>query len=252
MSATKTSYLSDDHKDFTVSDREMIMIILQGLASKHVTLSGSFNAGSEILLTEVLGISQEENALYLDVNADEERNQQFARSQRTIFYSFSDGVKVQWTTTEIERGEFEGYKAFRIAIPEVLQRIQRRGSYRVATPITNPTICRIQLAPGREVVLPLVDICAEGIGVVMPATPEPEFQKNAEFKNCTLEHEDIGVIPVPLTFRTFWESTLANGNKSQRAGLEFGDMPSKTQSAIQRYVYKLDRLLIATSTKKRR
>ena len=95
--------------------------------------------------------------------------------------------------------------------------------------------------------MPLVDICAEGIGVILPSGPEPEFEKYAEFKKCTLEHEDLGVVEVDLVFKTFWEVTLVNGTKSQRAGLEFDDIPTRIQSIIQRYVYKLERLLIATS-----
>ena len=252
MNASKQSYLSDDHEDFTVSDRDVIITVMSGLALKRVTLSGSFNAGAELLLTEVLNVSPEEGLIYLDANANEELNQRFAQSERVIFFSFFEGVKVQWTSTQIGRGEFDGYKAFRIAIPEKIQRIQRRGSYRVNTPITNPAICRIKIEPDREVVLPLVDICAEGIGVIMPKGPEPEFEKNAEFKNSTIEHEDIGVVEVDLVFKTFWEVTLVNGTKSQRAGIEFGELPPRTRSIIQRYVYKLERLLIATSKTARR
>ena len=250
MAAAKNRYLSDDHEDFTVSDRDALISVLQGLARKNVVLSGAFNSGADLLLTAVLDVDPKENVVYLDVNANEERNQLFLQSKRVIFFSFFDGVKVQWASTAIESGEYEGRKAFLISIPEKLQRVQRRGAFRINTPITNPAICTIPLASGEEVTLPLVDICVEGIGVILPSTPVPEIQKYAEFKKCRIEHEDLGVVEATLVVQSIWEVTLKNGSKSPRAGLEFVDIRAGTQSVIQRYVYKLERIVIATSKEK--
>ena len=154
---------------------------------------------------------------------------------------------MQWASSAVESAEFEGRRAFRVAIPEKLQRIQRRGSYRVNTPITNPVMCWVPIRPDHEVDLPLVDICVEGIGVILPSTPEPAIQKYAEFKNCRIEHPDLGVVVVTLIVQNVWEVTLKNGSKSPRAGLEFVDIQAGTESIIQRFVYKMERILIATS-----
>ncbi len=140
----------------------------------------------------------------------------------------------------------EGGRAFRVAIPDRLQRIQRRGSYRVNTPITNPVMCKIAVSPKLELSMPLFDICIEGIGIILPETPDPAFVKLANFKNCRLEHTDIGVLEVSLFVKSMWEITLKNNAKAQRAGLEFTNLLPGIQNKIQRYVYQLERQLMAT------
>lgn len=234
-------YMSDDHEDFTVADREAIGNILRGLARQNITLSGTFNAGLDVLLTGVLGVDSRAGVVYLDVNANEERNQEFLKSPRIVFFAFADGAKIQWSSFAIERTQFEGGPAFRIPLPEKLQRIQRRSAFRVGTPITHPVICHIPVAPDREIALPLVDICVEGVGVALPAEPEPAIEKNARFKGCRLEHADLKIAGLTLSVQNIWDVTLKNGHVIQHAGLEFVDIGQRDQPAIQRYVFKLER-----------
>lgn len=239
-------YMSDDHEDFTVSDRDAIANLLRGLARRNVTLSGTFNSGLDVLLTGVLGVDAQAGVAYLDVNANEERNQAFLKSPRVVFFAFADGAKIQWSSQEIERAEFEGGPAFRIPLPARLQRIQRRSAFRVGTPITHPVLCHIPVAPGREIALPLVDICVEGIGVALPAEPEPAIEKNARFRNCRLDHADLKIAGLTLSVQNIWDVTLKNGHVIQHAGLGFVDIAQRDQPVIQRYVFKLERQKIAT------
>lgn len=243
-------YLSDDHEDFTVSARESIINIMRELSRENITLSGTFNSGMEVLLTAVLGVDPKEGMVYLDINANEERNQQFLKSSRVIFYAFSNSAKIQWASYSVESTRFDGSKAFRVPIPEKLQRVQRRSAYRVATPITNPVICRIPVAPGHEITVPLVDICVEGISVVLPSAPEPAIQKNALFKNCRLDHENLGITELTLSVQSIFDVTMRNGTISQHAGLEFVNIRQRDQPVIQRFVFKLELLKRATRRSK--
>lgn len=239
--ANSRSYLSDEHEDFTVSHRKTILSILEALIRRRVTLSGAFNSGSEVLLTAIIDYDADDDVIYLDVNSNAERNDEFLRSERVIFFGFFDGIKVQWTSTGVRSVDFERQKAFAIEIPKKLQRIQRRGSFRIATPVHNPVLCRIRLKPDHEIVMPLVDICAEGVGVTLPDPPDPAVEKNAVFQTCRIEHPDLGVIEVPVVVQSLWEVTLKNGTKSQRAGIEFINIGATRQALIQRYIYKLER-----------
>lgn len=245
MKRSRNRYLSDDHEDFVVSTRESIVNILRGLARDNIPVSGAFNSGTEVLLTAVLGVDPERDAVYLDINANAERNRLFLGSPRVVFTAQANGAKVQWSSFAVEDAVFEGGRAFRVAVPEKLQRIQRRGAYRVGTPITHPVICRIPVAPDREVALPLVDICVEGVGVILPDPPEPAFEKNAQFKHCRLEHKELGVAELTLSVQNIWEVELRNGQSSRRAGLEFIDIRQQDEPVIQRFVYRMEALKIA-------
>ncbi|MDP1525531.1 MAG: flagellar brake protein [Rhodocyclaceae bacterium] len=246
MKTARNRYLSDDNEDFTVSSRESIIHLLRGLSHGNVTLSGIFNSGKDVLLTAVLSVDSDEDVVYLDINANEERNREFLRSSRIVFVAQVDGAKIQWSTLSIEDGGFEGGRAFRVPLPETLQRIQRRTAFRVNTPITNPVMCHIPVAPDRELALPLVDICVEGIGVILPDAADPAMVKNARFEHCSLVHEELRINELTLSVQNIWEVTLKNGHVSQRAGLEFIDMRQQDEPIIQRFVFKLERLRIST------
>jgi c-di-GMP-binding flagellar brake protein YcgR len=241
------AYVSDNDDEFAVFDREAITNLLLGMAQKNVPVNATFNGGKDVLLTVVLDVDQKTNSVYLDVNANEEFNKQIVAAKRVGFHAFFNGAKIMWTVAGLYDSKYEGTPAFKVEIPERLQRIQRRGSFRVATPIMNPVMCKIPLGNKQEVNLPLFDICIEGLGLVMPATPIPGFEKMKEYRDCKLEHPDLGVLEVSLFVKSIWEMTLKNGQPGQRAGLEFTHIKQATQTAIQRFVYKMERQMMATT-----
>jgi c-di-GMP-binding flagellar brake protein YcgR len=247
MATAKNRYMSDDHEDFTVDGRDAVVHVLRGMVRKDIVLSGAFNGGREVLLTAVLEVDTELGVVYLDINANEERNQLIRQTKRIIFFANFDGAKVQWASSSIDDDIFDGRKAFRIEIPEKLQRIQRRTSYRVNTPVTNPVTCRIRTAEDRDIQLRLVDISVDGIGVIVPGSFKEDIQKNMEFRNCTIEHSELGTVTVALSVQSLWEVDTRNGDKSQRAGLEFASFQGRAQSNIQRFIFKMEQLLRDTS-----
>ncbi len=240
------TYISDNDDEFGVFERGSISNILLGMAKARTPVNATFNAGMEVLLTVVLDVDQKGGWVYLDVNANDEINKHMVHSKRVSFQAFFAGAKIMWNNVAVQDSSWEGGRAFRVAIPDRLQRIQRRGSYRVNTPITNPVMCKITVNPKLELSMPLFDICIEGIGVILPETPDPSFVKLANFKHCRLEHADFGVLEVSLFVKSMWEITLKNNAKAQRAGLEFTNLMPGIQNKIQRYVYQLERQLMAT------
>lgn len=246
MATAKNRYLSDDHSDFTVDGRDAIVHLLRSMVGRDIVLCGAFNGGREVLLTAVLEVDPGQGIVYLDINANEERNQLFRASTRVVFFANFDGARVQWASSAIADDQYDGRQAFRIEIPETLQRIQRRTSYRVNTPVTDPVMCRVPIAEG-EVELRLVDISVEGVGVLLPSSVEHAIRKGAMFERCRLEHPELGSVMIAVTVQNVWETELKNGTKSPRAGLEFLSIETGGQAKIQRFVYKMERLLHDTS-----
>lgn len=238
--------MEEDDDEFTVRNRDDIIGILRDLARRFATLSAVFNHGNDILLTEVLDVDPEQNVAFIDTNVNAESNNGLLASTRTIFVAVDSTATVRWVSEHVLDGKFEGRRAFKIAIPASLRRIQRRGVFRVATPITNPVMCRVPLLKGKFVDLVLVDICIEGVGVILPTREFAELDRGAQLKNCTIALPEIGVIDVTLIVKSVWEVVLKNGSKSKRAGLEFVGIKPGVQSMVQRYVHRLDCLRIAT------
>jgi len=237
---------SADDDDFTVYNRDDIVGILRGLARNASTLSATFNHGTEVLLTQVLAVDIQADTIYLDTNANADSNARLLLSDRTFFVSINANATVKWTSAHVHEGMFEERKAFQVALPETLRRIQRRGVYRVATPITHPVMCRMPINDKHEVNAALVDICVEGVGVILPAPDDPAIKRGAQFPNCTITLPNVGVVTVTLAVQAIWEIPLTNGQKSRRAGLEFVSIQPGVQSLVQRYVNKLDCERIST------
>jgi c-di-GMP-binding flagellar brake protein YcgR len=238
-------YVSDNDEEFAVYDHDVIVNLLRGMARANIALTGTFNAGADVLLTQVIDVDADGGLVYLDVNVNEEFNKHILQSKRITFNAFFGGAKILWHSASVRDVQYEGSRAFGIALPERLQRIQRRGAFRVPTPVMNPVICKINVNKDLQLTMPLFDICIEGIGLMVPTPPDPAFHRLTEFRNCTIEHPDLGVHEVSLFVKSIWEITLANGSKALRAGLEFTHPDPKVQSKIQKFVYKLERNIIA-------
>ena len=237
----KEAMNSDDAENFSVNNRELIVRIFRKLADKMDPVSAVLRDGSDVLITAVLDVNPDANAVYLDTNVSSAYNDRLLLSKRTIFVCAKEGVKVQWLSTEVDMVEYKGHEAFRIAIPETLQHIQKRRLFRIETPVINPLTCRMPISGNSTVELPLVDLCAEGFGAILPDPPVPEIKKGAIFKNCSIGLPEIGEVQVTLVVMGVWKTTLKNGVVSHRAGLEFLDIRSGIQSKVQRYINRLQR-----------
>ncbi|MCX7627255.1 MAG: flagellar brake protein [Methylophilaceae bacterium] len=242
---------SQDNARFLVHDPLEIVRIMRGLVSRNALVSAFFNAGNDLLLTSVLEVVPDAHALILDCGGNAVMNRRFLESEKVIFVTALDNVKIQWVSNKVEPAHFEGRDAFRIAIPGEVLRLQRREYYRLATPLVNPLKCRIPVPDGGTEEVTLADISAGGVGIIIPAHTSIEFSIGAVFPGCSLELPGVGTAEFTLSVQNMWETTLKNGSKSRRAGCKFVDIRPGMQSLIQRYIIKLERERIAHTGQER-
>lgn len=241
MSPTIPSETADDDDGFLIRDQDEIIRILSSLERTKAMLSVSFNDGGDFMLSEVLGVDPSQKAVYLDPSADPEINQRLLAARAAYFMSREDGVITRWTSKQVFPAQHADRPALRVSLPELLRRIQRRAYFRVATPIANPVICGIRVSEKQLIELALVDICAEGIGVILPPAYEPIIAKGAHFHDCRIELPGIAIVYVELAVQSVWEVEMKDHGKRKHAGLAFVSPHPRAQTLIQRYVAKLDR-----------
>lgn len=237
---------SDDTR-FLVHHRLEIARILRGLAQRNEMVSAFFNGGKELLLTSILAVDPDKNSVLLDYGSNEVLNQHILAAEKIIFVTSLDSVKVQFVTTHIETARFEGRDAFRIALPQQVLQLQRREYYRLTTPIISPLKCQVPLPDGRSVEVPLSDIGAGGIGIIIGSPPGTTLKSGEVFPGCRISLPGVGILEATLRIQSTFEVTLKNGNKVLRSGCQFVDMRPAMQSLIQRYIIKLERERIASS-----
>jgi c-di-GMP-binding flagellar brake protein YcgR len=236
-----------DDARFLVTNPLEVARTLRGLSSRTEMVSAFFNAGNDLLLTSVVDVQPEKNAVMLDYGSNDVLNQKILKAEKIIFVTSLDNVKVQWVSNQITADQFGGRSAFRIPFPSQVLRLQRREYYRLTTPVISPIKCRIPTGQGASVEVALADISAGGIGVVISQPLGVSFEVGAKFPGCRVDLPGIGTAEFTISIQSIWEVTMKNGLKSMRAGCQFIDMRAGMQSLIQRYIIKLERERIANA-----
>jgi c-di-GMP-binding flagellar brake protein YcgR len=240
---------STDDSRFLVTNRLEIIRVLRGLASRNEMVSAFFNSGNDLLLTSVLEVVPERDAVILDCGANELLNQRILNAEKIIFVTALDKVKVQFIAHRMETASFEGKPAFEITLPEQLLQLQRREYYRLTTPIVNPLKCMVPMEDGRVKEFPVVDISAGGIGMILSSTLNMQLAVGAVYPGCRIDLPGIGTLELTLAIQSLFEVTLKNGSKSFRSGCQFVNLHHSMQSLIQRYIIKLERERINSSAR---
>lgn len=232
---------------FLVHNRLDILRILRGLAHRNEMVSAFFNHGQDLLLTSVLDVDADKNLVFLDYGSNETFNKRILATEKIIFVTSLDSVKVQFVTHQIESTTFDNGNAFQIKLPDQILQLQRREYYRLTTPIANPLKCQVPMGEGRSIEIPLSDIGAGGIGIIIGSPPGVEFKPGDMMPGCRINLPGVGVLEATLRIQSTFEVTLKNGHKTLRSGCQFVDLRPAMQALIQRYIIKLERERIAGS-----
>jgi len=234
------SVAEDDASDFTVSWKKEIIYILRAVMEKTELVSAYFNRGESFILTSIIDLDPDEELVFLDLGANEAFNKKILDSEKIIFITTHDKVKVQFVAHRVEKIQLEGRDVFRIELPKSLIKLQRREYYRVTTPIANSLKCIVLMEDGRKIEMTVADISIGGVGVVLPPS-DAAVEPGMIFSGCSLVLPEIGNIVAAMEIRSVFEVTLRNGVKTRRAGCQFINLSANMQSMIQRYIIKVER-----------
>lgn len=229
--------------DYLIRNPGEILFILRGLMQKNTLLALNFKQPGDFILTSLLDIDGEDGRLILDYGGDPRLCQRALEEDRMICATAHEQVKVQFACADLEKIRFNQKDAFSAALPDALLRIQRRESFRIATPQINPLKCILTLPPGNtpatiEVVL--TDISCGGMAIV-GFEPVIELAPEQTFPKCRLVLPNAGTIAFAMRIRGVFPYPLKNDQLRKRAGCEFMDMPDNVMALLQRYITALER-----------
>ena len=237
--ATELLHL-DHYSEYLLRSPREVMAVLRQVAAQGDLITIYFNSGKDFLLTTLLEVNDKE--LLLDRGSSEEMNQRALTAEKLFCITRHDKVKLQFILPGVHETQHQGRSAFAAALPETLLRLQRREYFRLHTPITRPLICRIPavMTDGSVQVYEhnVIDISLGGMSIQVGELP---FEAGQEWHDCTIDLPQIGVLNVTLSILNFYDITLRTGQRSQRAGCRFVDMPTNAQNLIQRYIVRIER-----------
>lgn len=236
---------ADDYSRYLLRGRTDILFNLRGLIQKRAMLSAFIDASADSFLTAIVALSADENQLILDAASDETINRRVEAAEQLICVTQLDRIKIQFAARGIQRIQHEGHDAFRVQVPDVMLRLQRREYFRLTAPSAHSLTCLIPMTIGGEhrdisVEASVVDISGGGLSITIPSegmVVEPDM----EFGNCRLMLPETGAIVTSLRVRNLFRITNRDGSITLRAGCEFTHLSSAMASTIQRYILKVER-----------
>lgn len=230
----------DQYSEYLLHSPREILAVLRQVVDQGDLVTVYFNSGKDFLLTTLLAVNDRE--ILIDRGSSEEMNRRALEAGKIFCITRHDKVKLQFILPGVRETQHEGRSVFSAALPETLLRLQRREYFRLRTPITRPLACDIPvvMSDGSVQIYPhnVIDISIGGLSLQVDAVP---FMTDQDWPDCTLDLPQIGVVNTTLRIVNLYEATLRNGQRSQRAGCQFVDLPTSAQNLIQRYIVRMER-----------
>ena len=230
---------SPELERFAVYSRVEIAAMLRNLAEEGVLLTAYFDGDPGFLVTVVLAVNGDFEEVILDSAVDPIAQKRLLASKHIVFVGFLDHIKVQFVARLAEATEHEERPAFRIRLPEMLLRLQRRDFFRVRPPMSKPAKCLVPYGEdGKQYEsLRVLDLSVGGMAV-MTYPQKFELPTGKLIENCYLDLPGVGSIGVSLTVRHV--DPVPKDEKARRCGCEFVEMPPASRVMLQRYINQID------------
>ena len=230
---------------FHITGTRPVAFMLSSFVKEREAFSVMFQAGQEMYLTTLLAVKPEKGLFIFDCSGSAETNRKLLASERNVFVGRPDGIRVQFTTGAVSELVFAGSKAFAVALPKFVVRLQRREFFRIATPRAKPLQFFGRLSEGGalqpSLQLSLHDISVAGAGLTAASLPDG-LASGQVLENChfSLPGDDRDLF-FDATLNHVSEHEVRPGIRQWRFGIAFKKLPINDENRIQRYIGRLER-----------
>lgn len=231
---------AEEDEQFFLSGGTEIAFALNDLIHRGELVTVSFNRGGEMILTTLLALDREEDRLIFDWGGSETASRRLLASERSVFVANPEGIKVQFICGAVFETTHGGRKAFATGLPDHVVRLQRRESYRVATPVGRPLLCRVESAAEAPGQYPLHDLSVGGFAFTAPVLPA-SWQAGAMLDRVHIMLPEFGEVAAAAEIRHVTRLDPRGSAPAFRVGCRFADLPHAMDVRIQRYIVALER-----------
>jgi flagellar brake protein len=219
--------------------------ILRGLIAHHALVTAHAGEHGAFFVTAVLEVDEDEGTIVCDYGVDAALTERLLGAPSLTFVTQLDHVRVQFSVSGAVAIDYEGGPAFRVDMPDVAVRLQRREHYRLKVPRGRPLYC--QLAPssahggadGKRIAVPIYDISCGGMGL-FGWEGEPVPAPALELSGAWVELPDLGRLVVDLRVVHLQRATGRAGALS-RVGCRFVNVSAAATMLVQRYINRIER-----------
>lgn len=235
--------ISPEQDPYLLTSRHEILHLFRRMLDNGLLIQMKGRQHTTSTVTTLLDIDAKADRLLVDCAPQALINQALLDDGKASFEVLVEQVKVQFMGDPLVQGAFEGRSALAMPLPASVRRIQRRNSYRVQVPVSNPATCTLAIRP-TPMTLALHDISSTGLALLLPR-PELELSVGTMLHSCTLFLPDVGRMEANLQVVREEERELPNGKRVRHIGATFVDLRGNNQNLVQNYIFGLERQMIA-------
>lgn len=241
----------DKDSDFLVTNPKLIAGYLTDILKHHCIISAHFGENKASFLTAIIDIDFKHNILNLDWGPSELLNRQLLNSERVLFQTDMDGIKVSFSSKNIKKSKIGSDFVFEMPIPNEIYWKQRRQYYRVKVPFSHDkSYCEITfndenpnaIASITTKTFKLYDLSISGFALLCPDEELVDhFQLEKTFSECILHLQEGNQANVGFVVKNTIQLKTSPTTIQQRIGCLFTNMTPAFQSSIQLYMQDIER-----------
>ncbi len=233
--------MASKSSSFAITNQKEMLRNLNLLLKNKSLLTAHFGDHNESFITTILQIDTKDNLLLLDYGPKEYLNRMLLDSRNVVFKTEYRGIKVDLPGEKLAKSQLGGQTALSMPLPRQLIWRQRRGFYRVKSPLSGAAHCQLTLNEDQDVDLKLFDISLSGLSLLNDEkTISNQLIPTAKFENCRLILPEAGEGTVSFIIRNKHPANPEKPNHGQRLGCEFTALEPAFESTIQRYMQRIE------------
>ncbi|OBU68571.1 pilus assembly protein PilZ [Stenotrophomonas maltophilia] len=226
---------------FLVRNPRQLRQLLRSLIDQRSLINAHIDGRDQSFPTALLALDEDDDTLLLDGSPQEACNRAAEQAGHLLCFAQLERVLVRFRLHALQRLDNDGHVAFRAPLPEELVHLQRRELYRLETPVTDSP--QLLLDAGAAAAEPLsmrvVDISGGGLAVIVPIDCAV-FSLQRRYP-ARLSLPDGPDLDIELVTCNLLPQRQPNGIEVKRVGMRFETLPRGADSAIQRYILRIDR-----------
>ncbi|MEP7205428.1 MAG: flagellar brake protein [Casimicrobiaceae bacterium] len=233
--------------DYTVFSRREILTILHSLEAERKVATIYFGE-RDFIVSMVLAVNPEFEEIVLDFGADQRANARLLVAPRVLVVSNLAQIRIEFSAGTPNATVHENLPAFRIRMPEVLTRLQRRQYYRVRVPARQELRCRIPAPGGGDAsfLVRVVNLSCGGAALTnLPL--DLDLEPGTRLFPCLLTLGDGEPLAATAEVVRVIDMPPSQRPAERICGVQFVELSDGARARIQRFINRVEREEIARS-----
>lgn len=231
---------------YAVTQPLQIQAILSSLLDKRTLVRLDIPGHAVSIISTLLDVDKKAGVILLDNASEDSINAQLLRAPAIRLQGTLDRVMIEFSGP-LAPAQHGGRPALAIAIPQQLRRMQRRDSFRVDVPASNPAACLIDdpSLPQGKARFRMLDLSAGGLRLADPDGLLSKREIGTILEECTLDLPNADPVDVHLRLLRHVQLIQENGKPLHAVAFRFFNLPGNRQVPIQQFIGVLERAVIA-------